>query len=273
MKDKFKLTGRHKHPEGTIVRVGRAEFGSKRLAVIAGPCAVEDEKTMMHTAEAVATCGAKGLRGGAYKPRTSPYSFQGLGEKGLELLRRAADAYSLIAVTEVLDVRDVETVCKYTDVIQVGARNMQNFPLLRELGGRGVPVLLKRGMGATIEEWLLSAEYILLGGNPDVILCERGVRSFDPARPIIPDISAIPLVKRMSHLPVIFDPSHSTGRSEEVTTASCAAVGAGADGLIVEVHCEPAEASSDGEQTLSPVQFADMMERVRVIAAAVGRSL
>ncbi len=228
---------------------------------------------MRATAEAVAGSGAKGLRGGAFKPRTSPYSFQGLGEDGLKIMREAADANSMFVVTEVLDVREIEVVSRYADILQVGARNMQNYALLRELGRCETPVVLKRGWGATIEEWLCAAEYILLGGNSEVILCERGVRGFDPSRPIIPDISAIPLAKRLSHLPVIFDPSHSTGRSVDVAAASYAAVAAGADGILVEVHHNPSEASSDGLQTISTDEFCRMMERIRALAGAVGRRL
>ncbi len=269
---KLKLTTRHHRPEDTVVEVGGVRFGDSEVVVLAGPCAVEDEKSMNRIAKSVAACGAKGLRGGAFKPRTSPYSFQGLGEEGLKLLRAAADAHSLITVTEVLDVRNVGLVCRYADIVQVGARNMQNYSLLRELGACGKPVLLKRGMGATIEEWLSAAEYVLVGGNWDVILCERGVRTFDPQRPIIPDIAAIPAVKIISHLPVIFDPSHSTGASGEVCAAAMAATAAGADGLLVEVHCQPERASSDAKQTISVDEFGAMMQKLRRIAPCFGRS-
>ena len=270
---KLKLTTRHHRRDNTIVEVCGVRFGGSEVVVLAGPCAVEDEGAMDCIAGAVAACGARGLRGGAFKPRTSPYSFQGLGKEGLKLLRAAADAYSLIAVTEVLDVRDLDAVCQYADIVQIGARNMQNYALLRELGTCGKPVLLKRGMGATIEEWLSAAEYVMVGGNSDVILCERGVRGFDPQRPIIPDIAAIAMAKKISHLPVIFDPSHSTGSSGEVCAAAMAATAAGADGLLVEVHCDPERAASDVKQTISTDDFAKMMQKLRRIASCIDRSI
>ncbi len=269
----YKLAGRHFRPGGTVVRVGEVELGSTAVVVMAGPCSVENRDQIQRAAEIVACAGAKILRGGAFKPRTSPYSFQGLGEAGLQLLREAADRNGLLVVSEVMDPTQIELVSQYADILQVGARNMQNFNLLRELGKRRKPVLLKRGISATIEELLLSAEYILSGGNYDVILCERGIRTFESATRNTMDISAIPVVKKLSHLPIIADPSHGTGRRDHVAALARAAVAAGADGLLVEVHPDPDRALSDGAQSLLPEQFVELMAQLRIIAPVVGRTL
>ncbi len=269
----YKLAGRHFRPAGTVVRVGEVEIGSTAVVVMAGPCSVESRDQIQRAAEFVACAGAKILRGGAFKPRTSPYSFQGLGEEGLKLLREAADRNGLLVVSEVMDQTQIDLVSQYADILQVGARNMQNFNLLRELGKRRKPVLLKRGISATIEELLLSAEYILSGGNYDVILCERGIRTFESATRNTMDISAIPVVKKLSHLPIIADPSHGTGRRDHVAALARAAVAAGADGLLVEVHPDPDRALSDGAQSLLPEQFEELMAQLRVIAPVVGRTL
>lgn len=267
----YKLVGRDFQAEDTVVRVGTAEIGGGTFGVIAGPCSVESREQMMAVAKSVKASGATMLRGGAYKPRTSPYAFQGMGLDGLKLLREAGDSAGLPVVTEVLDVRDAETVAEWADVLQVGARNMQNFTLLRELGKLRKPVLLKRGPSATIEELLLSAEYILAGGNYDVILCERGIRTFETYTRNTMDISAIPVVKKLSHLPIVADPSHSTGRRDIVAPVARAAVAAGADGLLIEVHPDPDHALSDGAQSLRPEQFQELMAQLRIIAPAVGR--
>ena len=240
---------------------------------MAGPCSAENEKQVRDAAAAVRRAGAKIFRGGAFKPRSSPYSFQGLGEEGLRLLRDAANAENLKLVTEVMDLSQIEVIEKYTDIFQVGARNMQNFTLLRELGHTRKPVLLKRGISATIEEWLLSAEYVLSGGNNDVILCERGIRTFETATRNTFDISAIPVVKKLSHLPIIADPSHGAGRRDMVAPMARAAVAAGVDGLIIEVHCDPDHALSDGAQSMFPSQFDRLMAELRIIAPAIGRSI
>ena len=240
---------------------------------MAGPCSAETEPQVRAAAAAVRRAGAKILRGGAFKPRSSPYSFQGLGEEGLRLLRDAANAENLKLVTEVMDLSQIEVIAKYTDIFQVGARNMQNFTLLRELGHVRKPVLLKRGIAATIEEWLLSSEYILSGGNTDVILCERGIRTFETATRNTFDISAIPVVKKMSHLPIVADPSHGAGRRDMVAPMARAAVAAGADGLIIEVHCDPDHALSDGAQSMFPAQFDRLMAELRIIAPAIGRGI
>ncbi|HEV7180805.1 MAG TPA: 3-deoxy-7-phosphoheptulonate synthase, partial [Candidatus Baltobacteraceae bacterium] len=256
----LKLARRDAHPERTIVRLpGGASFGGEILAICAGPCSVESAEQIEATAAAVARAGANVLRGGAFKPRTSPYAFQGLGRQGLELLRGAADRHGLGVVTEVLDPRDVATVARYADMLQIGARNMQNFALLREAGESGKPVLLKRGIAATVDEWLMAAEYLLLAGNPQIVLCERGVRSFDPATRNLLDLSVVPLLAEMTHLPVIVDPSHGTGLARLVEPMALAAVAAGADGLLVEVHPDPASAVSDGQQSLDPEEFARLL--------------
>lgn len=246
----------------TIVRVGNVKVGNG-FTIIAGPCSVESEEQMLETARAVKEAGADMLRGGAFKPRTSPYAFQGLGLRGLKILEKARDETGLPIVTEVIDTRDVSWVCEYADVLQIGARNMQNFSLLKEVGKANKPILLKRGMHSTIEEWLNCAEYILNDGNPDVILCERGIRTFETYTRNTLDLSSVPAVKELTHLPVITDPTHGTGRVSLIQPMSLASVACGADGIIVEVHRNPAEALSDKEQALTPVQFADMAKQVR----------
>jgi 3-deoxy-7-phosphoheptulonate synthase len=269
----YKLASRSFRPHGTIVRVGGFEIGGERVVVMAGPCSVESREQIERSAEQVAAAGAKVIRGGAFKPRSSPYSFQGLGEQGLALLRAAADRCGLAVVSEVMDSSQIPLVAQYADILQVGARNMQNFNLLRDLGRQRKPVLLKRGISATIEELLLSAEYILSGGNYDVILCERGIRTFETYTRNTMDISAIPVVKKLSHLPIVADPSHGTGRRDKVAPMARAAVAAGADGLIVEVHPDPDHALSDGAQSLHPEQFDELMCQLKRIAPAVGRSV
>lgn len=253
-------------PNGTVV-------GGNELVIMAGPCAVEGEKQIIEAAHQLREMGATILRGGAFKPRTSPYSFQGLGEEGLRYLARARAESGLVVVTEALDPDGADLVAEYADIIQIGARNMQNYPLLRRAGRTGKPVLLKRGMSATIEEFLLAAEYLLAEGNDDVILCERGVRSFDNHTRNLLDLAAIPVVKSLSHLPIIADPSHGTGLRSKVIPMGRAAVAAGADGLIVEVHADPPRAMSDGAQSLYPEQFAEMMVQIEEIARAIGREL
>ena len=269
----YKLASRTFKPEGTVVTVGDVRIGGDEVIVMAGPCSVENEKQVRTTAAAVRKAGAKIFRGGAFKPRSSPYSFQGLGEEGLIMMHDACRAEGLAIVSEVMDASQIPVIEKYCDMFQVGARNMQNYTLLRELGHRRKPVLLKRGIAATIEEWLLSAEYILSGGNNDVILCERGIRTFETATRNTFDISAIPVVKKLSHLPIIGDPSHGAGRRDMVAPMARAAVAAGADGLIMEVHCDPDHALSDGAQSLFPAQFDRLMAELRIIAPAIGRSI
>jgi 3-deoxy-7-phosphoheptulonate synthase len=241
--------------------------------MMAGPCSAESEAQVETTAAAVKRAGAKILRGGAFKPRSSPYSFQGLGEEGLKMLRAAADRHDLKLVTEVMEIKQIPLIERYADIFQVGARNMQNYSLLRELGFASKPVLLKRGISATIEEWLLSAEYVLSGGNRDVMLCERGIRTFESYTRNTLDISAIPVVQALSHLPVVVDPSHGTGRRDKVAAMARAAVAAGADALIIEVHCDPDHAKSDGAQSMFPAQFERLMAELRIIAPAIGRSM
>jgi len=268
----YKLASRAFRPEGSVIDVGRGvKFGGPEVVVAAGPCAVESAEQIMRVAEDVARLGARILRGGAFKPRTSPYSFQGMGEEGLKLLRKAADKFGLLVVSEVMDPSQVELIMRYVDIFQVGARNMQNYHLLRALGEVRKPVLLKRGMSATIEELLLSAEYIMSGGNYSVILCERGIRTFETSTRNTLDIAAIPVIKKLSHLPIIADPSHGTGRRDKVAPMARAAVAAGADGLLIEVHHDPEHALSDGAQSLYPEQFAQLMAELRIIAPAVGR--
>ena len=269
----YKLVGRTFKRDDTVIDIGGTRIGGTSVAVMAGPCSVESEEQLSLVAEAVQASGATGLRGGAFKPRTSPYSFQGHGRRALEWMRAAADREGLFVVSEVMDPRNIEMMLEYVDCLQVGARNMQNFDLLKELGKTDRPVLLKRGMAATIEEWLLSAEYILAGGNRNVILCERGIRTFENATRNTLDISAIPVVKSKSHLPIVVDPSHGTGRRDKVIPMARAAVAAGADGLLVEVHGDPDHALSDGAQSLYPEQFDRLMGELRVIAPAIGRSL
>jgi 3-deoxy-7-phosphoheptulonate synthase len=269
----YKLASRSFRPGGTVVRIGDVEIGGDRVVVMAGPCSVESREQIERSAEVVASAGARVIRGGAFKPRSSPYSFQGMGEEGLEILRAAADRHGLLVVSEVMDSAQIPLVAQYSDILQVGARNMQNYNLLRDLGKQRKPVLLKRGIAATIEELLLSAEYILAGGNYDVVLCERGIRTFETYTRNTMDISAIPVVKKLSHLPIIGDPSHGTGRRDKVVPMARAAVAAGADGLLVEVHPDPDHALSDGAQSLRPEQFVDLMRQLRIIAPAVGRSI
>jgi 3-deoxy-7-phosphoheptulonate synthase len=269
----YKLASRAFRPQGTVVRLDDVRIGGDEVVVMAGPCSAESDEQVHATAAAVKRAGAKVLRGGAFKPRSSPYSFQGLGEDGLRMLRDAATAHNLKLVSEVMDVSQIDVVARYADILQVGARNMQNFSLLRELGHARKPVLLKRGISATIEEWLLSAEYVLGGGNMDVILCERGIRTFETYTRNTLDISAIPIVKKLSHLPIFVDPSHGTGRRDKVAPMARAAVAAGADGLIIEVHVDPDHALSDGAQTMFPSQFDRLMAELRIIAPAIGRTI
>jgi len=269
----YKLASRTFRPEGTVVVIDDVRIGGDEVIVMAGPCSAETEEQVYSTAAAVKKAGAKVLRGGAFKPRSSPYSFQGLGEEGLRLLRGAADQQNMKLVSEVMDVSQIELVGRYADIYQVGARNMQNYTLLRELGRTRKPVLLKRGIAATIEEWLLSAEYILAGGNTDVILCERGIRTFESYTRNTLDISAIPVIKKLSHLPIITDPSHATGKRNKVAPMARASVAAGADGIIVEVHTNPDKALSDGAQSMFPAQFDRVMAELRIIAPAIGRSI
>jgi 3-deoxy-7-phosphoheptulonate synthase len=269
----YKLASRSFRPHGTVVRVGGVEIGGAQVVVMAGPCSVESREQIERSADIVAAAGAPVIRGGAFKPRSSPYSFQGLGEDGLRLLREAADRRGLLVVSEVMDSAQIGLVSQYSDILQVGARNMQNFNLLRDLGKQRKPVLLKRGIAATVEELLLSAEYILSGGNYDVILCERGIRTFETYTRNTMDISSIPVVHKLSHLPIVADPSHGTGRRDKVAPMSRAAVAAGADGLLVEVHPDPDRALSDGAQSLRPEAFDELMGQLRLIAAAVGRKL
>lgn len=271
--DPFKLASRSFKKENTIINIKDIKIGSDEVIVIAGPCSVESEEQIMTIAQLVKKSGAKILRGGAFKPRSSPYSFQGLGEDGLKLLRKAADEFNLLVVTEVLDISMIDLIFKYTDIFQVGARNMQNYSLLKELGSTKKPVMLKRGLSATVEDWLMSAEYILSNGNQDVFLCERGIRTFETYTRNTFDISAIPVVHKRSHLPVFADPSHATGLRDKVIPMARAAVAAGADGLMVEVHHDPEKALSDGPQALLPEQFEDMMKQVKSIAQVIGRTM
>jgi 3-deoxy-7-phosphoheptulonate synthase len=267
----YKLASRHFKPGGTVVKIGDVEIGGNQVVVMAGPCSVENRDQIEQAAEAVAGAGAKVIRGGAFKPRTSPYSFQGMGEDGLRMLREAADRHKLLVVSEVMEQAQISLLSNYADILQVGARNMQNYNLLRQLGEIRKPILLKRGISATIEELLLSAEYIMSGGNYEVMLCERGIRTFETSTRNTMDISAIPVVKSLSHLPIIADPSHGTGRRDKVLPMARAAVAAGADGLLIEVHHDPDHALSDGAQSLHPAQFTELMGQLRTIAKAVDR--
>jgi 3-deoxy-7-phosphoheptulonate synthase len=269
----FRLVRRDAHPAGTVVDVRGVAIGGSRIVVIAGPCAVEDEAQVMAAARAVQAAGARILRGGAFKPRTSPYSFQGLKAGALTLLARARAETGLPVVTEVMDARHLEMVSAVADLLQIGSRNMQNFTLLEEVGRCRTPVLLKRGMSATLDECLHAAEYILKGGNGQVILCERGIRTFEPSTRSTLDLNAIPMLKRRTHLPVIVDPSHGTGHAWMVPRMACAAVAAGADGLMIEVHGDPSHALSDGHQSLTPDVFARMMQEVAAVATAIGRTV
>jgi 3-deoxy-7-phosphoheptulonate synthase len=268
----YKLASKHFKPGGTIIQVGSVEIGGPHVVTMAGPCSVENEYQIERAAEIGVKGGAQMIRGGAFKPRSSPYSFQGMGEDGLKLMRRAADRHGLKVISEVMDQTQIPLLVEYSDILQVGARNMQNFNLLRELGKLRKPVLVKRGIAATIEELLLSAEYVLSGGNYQVILCERGIRTFETYTRNTMDISAIPVLKRLTHLPVVADPSHGTGKRDFVVPMARAAIAAGADGLLVEVHHDPEHAMSDGAQTLRPEQFQEMMTQVRAIAHAIGRT-
>lgn len=269
----YKLVSRSFREEPTIVEVGDVAIGGREVVLMAGPCGVESEEQIHIIAEHVTKAGAKILRGGAFKPRSSPYSFQGLGGEGLRYLRSAADAHGLKTISEVMESSQLELMSEYVDIFQVGARNMQNFALLKALGRQRRPVLLKRGLSATIEEWLMSAEYIMAGGNHNVILCERGIRTFEPHSRNTFDISAFPIVQKLSHLPVIGDPSHAIGIRDKVAPLARAAVAAGADGLLIEVHHKPEEALSDGPQSLFPEQFETLVEQLRQIAPALDRSV
>lgn len=269
----FKLASRELHPENTVLNIHGHQIGGEKLQVMAGPCAVEDCDLLLEIARQVRESGATFLRGGAFKPRTSPYDFQGLGEKGLQYLAKAREETGLLIVTELMDPRHIDMVSQYADIIQIGARNMQNFGLLKEMGSRSKPVILKRGISATIKEWLMSAEYILSEGNHQVILCERGIRTFESATRNTLDLSAIPVVKALSHLPVIVDPSHGVGKWEYVGPMAKAAVAAGADGLLIEVHPYPEKALSDGPQSLLPSRFHQLMKDMAKVAQAVGRRL
>jgi len=269
----YKLAARDVRPEGSVVQVGDLKIGGGHFGVIAGPCAVESEAQMMEVAEGLKAAGANGLRGGAFKPRTSPYSFQGLEETGLKLLAQAREKTDLPVITELMNLTELDLVVEYADIIQIGARNMQNFGLLRAVGRQPKPVLLKRGLSATVEEWLMAAEYILAEGNEKVILCERGIRTFETATRNTLDLSAVPLVKSLSHLPVVVDPSHGTGKRKLVIPMAKAAVAAGADGLLIEVHTDPANAWSDGEQSLDLNEFGELMKEVRKILAVEGKQL
>jgi 3-deoxy-7-phosphoheptulonate synthase len=269
----YKLASRDFKTEDTAIDIGGNVIGSKRIHVIAGPCAVESKTMIVSIAEKVKNAGATFLRGGAFKPRSSPYSFQGLGEEGLKYLFEAKKKTGLPIVTELMDPRDIEIITKYSDVIQIGARNMQNFRLLLEVGMCDRPILLKRGLSATIKEWLMAAEYIMSRGNQEVILCERGIRTFETATRNTLDISAVPLLKQLTHLPVMVDPSHGVGKWDLVAPMSKAAIAAGADGLLIEVHTNPEEALSDGEQSIKPTAFKKLMEELKPIAVAVGREI
>jgi 3-deoxy-7-phosphoheptulonate synthase len=269
----YKLSSREFKPDNTTIRVGDIVIGGGRTVVMAGPCAVESEEQLMATAQAVKAAGAHVLRGGAFKPRTSPYSFRGLEEKGLQILKAAREETGLPIITEVMTVRDVELVARYADILQIGARNVQNFFLLEEVGRASKPVLLKRGFASTVEDWLLSAEYIISQGNREVILCERGIRTFETATRNTMDLSAIPLVKRLSHLPVVSDPSHGTGKWYLVEPMAMASIAAGADGLLLEVHPNPDRALSDGAESLTFENFRRLMERAKAVSEAMSRPL
>ena len=270
---KYKLAGWDFHPQKTVIQIDDVAIGGEEITIIAGPCSVESEEQTMDAARAVKAAGAKLLRGGAYKPRTSPYEFRGLGVKGLEILAQAREETGLKIITEVMTPADVETVGKYTDIFQIGARNCQNYLLLEEVGKAGKPVMIKRGLSVLIEEWLLAAEYVMAQGNPNVILCERGIRTYETATRNTLDVSAVPVLQSMSHLPVFVDPSHAAGKRAFVPSLSLAAVAAGADGLIVEVHPNPDMAMSDGAQSLDFEEFNAMMPKVAAVAEAVGRTL
>ncbi|MFC2084802.1 3-deoxy-7-phosphoheptulonate synthase [Bacteroidota bacterium] len=269
----FKLASRELKEESTVINIGDTQIGGNKIVIIAGPCSVENEEQIHKLAKFVSKAGGKILRGGAYKPRTSPYSFQGLGEEGLKYLQAAAKEYKLFSITEVMQISQIDIIYKYADIFQVGARNMQNFALLKELGKTDKPVMLKRGLSATIEEWLMSAEYILANGNKNVILCERGIRTFETYTRNTFDLSAIPLVHKKSHLPVLADPSHATGFRDQVPPMARAAIAAGADGLMIEIHYDPEHAYSDGPQALLPETFTSLFQELKLIAKAIHREL
>jgi 3-deoxy-7-phosphoheptulonate synthase len=269
----YKLASREFRKENTVISVRGVEIGGKKIPVMAGPCAVENRTVLMSIAEKVKAGGAVFLRGGAYKPRTSPYSFQGLGEEGLKYLAEAREKTGLAIITEIMDPRDLDVIVEYADILQIGARNMQNFRLLLEVGSAQKPVLLKRGLSSTIQEWLMSAEYIMSRGNHQVMLCERGIRTFETATRNTLDLSAVPLLKQLTHLPVVVDPSHGVGKRDLVAPMTKAAVAAGADALIIEVHTNPEEAMSDGDQSLIPEEFEKLMQELKPIAQAVGREI
>ena len=272
IKEEFKLSAKSFRDQ-TIVKIGEVEIGGPEVIIMAGPCAVESEAQLQAIAPIVKKAGGKVLRGGAFKPRTSPYAFQGLGLEGLKLLRKVADEHHLLVVTEIMDTTDLPAFLEYVDIIQVGARNMQNFAMLKDLGKIRKPVLLKRGISATIKEWLLASEYLLAGGNYQVMLCERGIRTFETMTRNTLDLSAIPLLHKLTHLPIIADPSHGTGIRDHVMPMARAAVAAGADGLLIEIHNEPEKALSDGPQSLYLHQYEDMMEQLRIIGSAIGRKV
>ncbi|GEO24973.1 3-deoxy-7-phosphoheptulonate synthase [Alicyclobacillus acidoterrestris] len=265
----YKLASRLHHPSPSVVSVRDRKIGDGSVTVMAGPCSVESRDQIIEIAQALKQAGANLLRGGAFKPRSSPYSFQGLGETGLKFMAEAREATGLPIVSEVMDIENLPMACEYVDMIQIGARNMQNYPLLRAVGKTTKPVLLKRGLSATIEEWLMSAEYILSEGNPNVVLCERGIRTFETATRNTLDLNAIPVVKHLSHLPIIIDPSHGTGVARYVSAMSMAAIAAGADGLILEAHQSPETALSDGQQSITPDEFAELMQRIDILTRAV----
>jgi 3-deoxy-7-phosphoheptulonate synthase len=269
----FKLASRSFQKDDTVIKIKDVEIGGNKVIMMAGPCSIENEEQIFTIAEIVAKSGAQILRGGAFKPRTSPYSFQGLGEEGLKLMRKAADKFNLLMITEVMESSQIPLIEQYTDIFQVGARNMQNFALLRDLGKVSKPIMLKRGLAATVEDWLMSAEYILSSGNRQVLICERGIRTFETYTRNTFDLSAIPVVHKRSHLPVIADPSHATGLRDKVLPMARAAVAAGADGLMVEVHHDPEKALSDGPQALLPDQFLELMRQVKMIAEVIGRKM
>jgi 3-deoxy-7-phosphoheptulonate synthase len=270
----YKLAGRSFRPEGTVLKFPNGmEIGGPEVIVMAGPCSVESKDQLFAVAEHISKAGARVLRGGAFKPRSSPYSFQGLGLEALKLLREAGDKFGMLVISEVMEISQIAMMLPYIDILQVGARNMQNFNLLRELGKVKKPILLKRGIAATLEELLLSAEYIMAGGNYQVMLCERGIRTFETYTRNTMDISAIPIIKKLSHLPMTADPSHGTGRRDKVAPMARASLAAGADALLIEVHHDPDRALSDGAQSLFPKQFSDLMQELRIIAPAVGRRI
>ncbi len=269
----YKVVSREFKKENTLIRVNGVTIGGKKIVIMAGPCSIEGREMLMAIGKSVKSSGAAILRGGAYKPRTSPYSFQGMGKEGLELLKEAKHLLKMPVVTEIMDTKDIDLISDYTDIFQVGARNMQNFSLLKELGSTNKPILLKRGLSATIKELLMSAEYIASKGNDKIILCERGIRTFETETRNTLDLNAIPVIKKLTHLPIIVDPSHGTGRRDIVATMSMAAIAAGADGIIVEVHQQPEKALSDGEQSLKPDEFKQMVKAIDRIARAIGRSI